>query len=108
MNYFCVVIKKNLHSIKPTPLVCINYVWFTLDQQVLLPISCTESSRANFTDTDSHARNIIRQQICYISLVFLFLSTEALPKYRKNLMWCILRNIRRRIAKKLLGIYSMY
>ena len=75
----------------PTFLVCINHVWFTLDQPVLLPISCTQSSRANFTDT----------------VVFLSLSNEALPKCRKKFMWCILRNIRRRIAKKLIAGYLL-
>ena len=90
-----------------TFLVCINYVWFTLDQPVLLPISCTQSSRANLADTDSHARNMIRKQFRYISFVFLSLSNEALPKCRKKLMWCILRNIRRRIAKKLIAGYLL-
>ena len=47
MNYFCVVINKNHHSIRPTFLVCINYEWFTLNQHVLLLISWTESSLAN-------------------------------------------------------------
>ena len=63
---------NNHHSIWPTCLVCINYVWFTFNtQQVLLPSSCTESSRVNLTDTDSHARNInIRKQCRYISFVF--------------------------------------
>ena len=107
MNNICAVINKNHHSIMSTFLVCINYVWFTLDQPVLLPISCTQSSRANFTDTDSHARNMIRKQFRYISFVFLSLSNEALPKCRKKLMWCILRNIRRRIAKKLIAGYLL-
>ena len=94
------------HSIRPTFLVCINHVWFTLDQQVLLPISCTESSRANLTDTGSHARNVIHYNNLAISRLFLIpISTEVLPKCRRKRMWCILRNIRRRIAKKLLGIY---
>ena len=72
MNNICTVINKNHRSIRSTFFVCINYVWFTLDQQVLLPISCTQSSLANFTDTHSHAGNMIRKQFRYISRLFFY------------------------------------
>ena len=85
-----------------------NSSQFILDQQVILPISCTQST----INTSERQATLYANNFAISRLFFLSLSNEALLECRKKVlkfMQSILRNIRRRIAKKLLGIYiAMY
>ena len=103
VRYFCVVIKiitligRRLYFVN----LCTVYVRST---SIIgnFKLYTHQSSYYSLIESDSYARNINITSFVIPRLFFFSFSDKALPKCSTEVlqfMWCISRNIRRRIAK---------